>query len=120
MGLRDFFRPVSKQANGTNNKKQQRSHRVEDLFEYEIVLGTLDDRMCETCAAHDGERIPAGSFKPFHDGCRCTTVASFGDDRDYTSSRGYRDPKTRKWEIGPYMSYSEYKEKFLGGNEEQQ
>lgn len=113
MGLRNLFKAVTKQVKGTNKEKEQNSPRIEDLVKYEIILGTLDDRMCEICASHDGERIPAGSFNSFHEGCRCTTVASFGDDRDYTGSRGYRNPKTRKWETGPFMLYPEYKEKFL-------
>lgn len=117
MGLRDFFRSVAKLENETNKKNMQKSPRVEDLFEYEMVLGTLDDRMCEICACHDGERIPAGSFKPFHEGCRCTTVAFFNDSTNYSGTRVYRDPKTRKSEIGPFMLYPEYKQKFLDGDE---
>lgn len=105
MGLFDLFK-----------KKQTVSSRYEP--EFFQVLGTLDKNTCEHCGEMDGQIVATVdkkigiNYPPFHDHCRCTTIAHIPG---YTGSdtRWFRNPKTGKGENGPYMIYSEWKEKYL-------
>lgn len=97
-----------------------KSNKKANSFEpdYYRILGTLDKNTCESCGKMDGkifsvaEKKVGINYPPFHDGCRCTTVPH-SPDYPESNSRWFRDPKTGKGEIGPYMTYSEWKEKYM-------
>lgn len=71
-------------------------------IEYCQILGTLDARSCPQCALIDGalvrviDAMVGYNVPPFHDGCRCTTVAYLPEPAHEDRTRWARDPVTRQ------------------------
>ena len=83
------------------------------------VLCTLDEFTCDMCGNMDLKAFPVNkaiigrNFPPFHDGCRCTTVAVINISSP-EGKRAARDPKTKKlFYVSDRMAYPEYRVKFL-------
>ncbi len=96
-------------------------HELEQLkktgipkYEY---LATLDKFTCKKCGVLDSKMINIKdavigiNCPPLHKGCRCTIAAGF--DRDKDATRSIRNPETNESEVVPYLSYNEFKEKYL-------
>lgn len=75
-------------------------------------LATLDEQTCPICGKLDGQTFCIKDKKigvncpPMHKGCRCTTVAAF--DNYLPLARAARNPITRRSEMIPYVTYSEW------------
>jgi|GEM_PF-4861547 len=85
------------------------------LKEYEVHC-SLDESTCEVCGEFDGVPLPISkavigkNAPPFHNDCRCYITPAF-DGLD--SSRSIRNPVTGKSELVDYLTYKEYKQKYL-------
>lgn len=93
------------------------SYEDNDIQEYEYSA-TLESHTCAVCAALDGqhfkvtEKVEGTNAPVMHPHCRCTTTPYMGD-LPPVLLRGYRDPDSGKWKIGPNMSYKEWQEKYV-------
>lgn len=96
--------------------QELQSYNDSDITKYEIVIA-YDDRTCPKCQKMDGKVYPVNKAKiginypPFHEACRCTTVAVFDDDVTDGLRRRARNPETGKSELIPAdMNYKKYME----------
>ncbi len=93
------------------------SYEDNDIDEYEYSC-TFETHTCDTCAALDGrhfkvtEKMEGTNAPVMHPHCRCTTTP-YMDDLPPLLQRGYRNPNTGKWEIGPNMTFKEWKKKYV-------
>ena len=91
-----------------------------DVEEYEIV-STLDNRTCGDCGEFDGKHFPMNEMSPgvnappFHPYCRCTTCPYF-DDEFTIGKRIAQDKEGNYYEVPEKMSYSEWKNSFVGSD----
>lgn len=78
---------------------------------------TLDVQTCPICGDLDGKVFECKNAKigvnlpPLHDGCRCTTLAVI--ENYVPTTRSMRNPITHKWERIPYITYPEWKLKYI-------
>ena len=91
-----------------------------DVKKYEIDA-TLDSHTCSVCGSKDKEvysyddRIEGVNAPVFHPFCRCTTAPYFPDDFE-DSERFARDKDGNPIYVPNSMKYSEYYEKYLKNN----
>lgn len=84
---------------------------------YEIIA-TLDSRTSKICRSLDGKRLPVKEFRvgvtapPFHPWCRSTVCPCFDDFKE-SAGDGERN------RIPEGMSYEEWKEKFVDGEDKE-
>ena len=116
-------RLVRTEANHAANQGELAAYAEEGVERYEYI-GTLDMRACSSCSALDGrifevaEAKPGVNFPTLHPNCRCTTAPVFDGDDISALQRRARNPVTGKNELVPAdMTYGEWKEKYLYGNE---
>ncbi|MDO5389287.1 MAG: minor capsid protein, partial [Clostridia bacterium] len=82
------------------------------------VIETLDGKTCEKCQGMDKKHFPMSQCKigvnapPFHNRCRGTKCPYFNDEFTVDTKRAARD-KDGKTVYVDDMSYSEWKEKFI-------
>jgi SPP1 gp7 family putative phage head morphogenesis protein len=101
-------------------KGQRDCYNLLDVEEYEI-LGTLDSITCDECGGYDGKHFKREDMQvgvnapPFHPNCRCTTIPYFDDEFTEGEERAARNLETGKTEYVESMTYEEWKEKFVGG-----
>lgn len=82
------------------------------------VIETLDGKTCEKCQGMDKKHFPMNQCKigvnapPFHNRCRGTKCPYFNDEFTVNTKRAARD-KDGKTVYVDDMSYSEWKEKFI-------
>lgn len=87
-----------------------------------MILATLDRRTCEICGSQDTNHYEIKDAKiginmpPFHPNCRCTTTVYFEDD-DLPGERMMRDDKGKSVKTD-YMSYDEWKKKYVDNGDE--
>jgi SPP1 gp7 family putative phage head morphogenesis protein len=92
------------------------------IDEYEIVA-TLDLKTSELCRGLDGKPFKVREYQvnvtapPFHVNCRSTTAPHF-EDEELKGQRAARDPVTGKTVYVDNMTYPEWYEKYVKGNQE--
>lgn len=84
-----------------------------------VFIASLDEMTCPICGNLDGKKININSGRigidlpPMHKGCRCT-IAGIDDIRGLKSiGRRSRNPITNKNEVIPYMTYNQWKNKYM-------
>lgn len=86
---------------------------------YVIFTATLDSQTCPACGEMDGKRIKisdgvAGvNLPPIHSGCRCTLVCGMAVGELKKTKRCMRNPQTNKSEVIPYITYTQWKKKYM-------
>ena len=99
-----------------------RSYTDCGIEQYEILV-SLDERTCKKCGPRDGQKHKvsdaraASNYPPFHTACRCTTVASFGDD-DEGGLRFARDKSGKGIEVPANMTYNAWFDQYVKGDPE--
>ena len=84
-----------------------------------IFNASLDETTCPICGKLDGKRIKITDGKigknlpPIHEGCRCTLVGGMTQTELQSTTRRHRNPQTHKSELIPYMTYSQWKKKYM-------
>lgn len=105
-----------------SNKAVMDAYQNTTAEEY-MILATLDRRTCEICGDQDTKHYKIKDAKvgvnmpPFHPNCRCTTVVYFGDEEDMSEERMMRDENGKSVKT-EYMSYDEWKKKYVDKNGE--
>lgn len=100
-----------------SNKAVMDAYQNTTAEEY-MILATLDRKTCEICGDQDTKHYKIKDAKvgvnmpPFHPNCRCTTVVYFGDEEDMSEERMMRDENGKSVKT-EYMSYDEWKERFV-------
>lgn len=96
--------------------QELQSYKDSDITRYKILI-SYDDRTCPKCQKMDGKVYSVNKARigincpPFHEGCRCTTIAVFDDDVTEGLQRRARNPETGKNELIPAdISFKEYME----------
>lgn len=85
------------------------------------ICATLDNDTCEDCGDREGEKIPMSMYEvgvtapPFHPNCRCTTLPEDGDDS--LGERIARDENGKTYHVPNNMTYRQWKEEYVGGNQ---
>lgn len=104
-----------------SNKAVMDAYKKTTADEY-MILATLDRRTCEICGSQDTNHYKIKDAKvgvnmpPFHPNCRCTTTVYFEDD-DLPSERMMRDENGKSVKTD-YMSYDEWKKKYVDNVDE--
>lgn len=90
------------------------SYKLSGIKEYSF-LAALDDRTCPICGKLDGQKFKVRNYRigvncpPMHEGCRCATIAYFGQELSANSKRWSRNPQTGRPEYVPAnMTYKEW------------
>lgn len=86
---------------------------------YVIFTADLDSRTCPLCGKLDGKRIKISegvigvNLPPMHSGCRCTLICGMAVCELKKLKRRMRNPQTNKSEVIPYITYTQWKKKYL-------
>lgn len=88
-------------------------------YEDVVFIASLDEMTCPICGNLDGKKINLHSGKigidlpPMHKGCRCTVVSIDGLQGLKSTGRISRSPITNKNEVIPYITYNQWKKKYM-------
>ena len=86
--------------------------------EYYVIVATLDLKTSEICQDIDGrvfrieDYVIGSTAPPFHPFCRSTT-APYYEGEELTGSRIYRDAEGNSQYTDEYVTYKEWKEKYV-------
>lgn len=103
------------------SQAQQEAFKELDVEKYEIVA-TLDNRTSEICQEMDGKVFDMKDYEvgttapPFHPNCRSCTAPYLEDDYGETIHRVARDEDGKTYPISDDMTYKQWKEKFVDGD----
>ena len=103
-----------------SNQAELQSYKECGINEY-IFVATLDSRTSKPCRKMDRKRVKISeavvgeNLPPLHPWCRSTTRMGIDNEALATMQRRARDPQTGKTYLVPAnMSYSEWKNKYIG------
>lgn len=104
------------------SKAQKQCFNDLDVEKYEIVA-TLDSHTSEICQELDGQVREMKDYEegvtapPFHPWCRTTTIPYFEDNKDGERAARGEDGKT--YYVPSNMTYKEWKEKYVDGENDE-
>ena len=88
-----------------------------------MVVETLDQKTCEICRDMDGRHYPMSDYRigetapPFHPRCRGCTCPYYDDEFMKGGQRAARDENGEIYYVPADMSYKEWKETYVSGEQ---
>lgn len=87
------------------------------------ILATLDSGTCSECGSLEGTPIDMKEYQegvtapPFHPNCRCVASPYFDDAFSSTGERVARDEEGNTYDVPANMTYEQWKEQHVDGND---